>query len=390
MDRLGAIDVDPELQGYLGLATILGSGLAVVVLVVQHTMTAAVGPEDAMYVVTPLIVTAASMTAGIYLWKVRFEGPEMLRISLWVFVGMAVFGLLATWIITHELLRGDDVSFGLFLTVTSVAVGGFIGLIIGWLDASNQVYRRSLEAEQDNLETQLDRLDEFAHMVSHDLRNPLNVASLRLESTRRKNDNADLEPGLETVETSLDRMERIIDDVLTMAREGQGVGDAEEISLAEVARSRWRTVDTRNATLEIASTCRFEADRSGIDHVFENLFRNAIDHGIPQPRAGKGPLRDKCESAEQMQAAPANEGRNLAIRVGTLDDGFFIEDDGVGIDDSVVDSLFESGVTTSPSGTGFGLRIVDNIVDAHGWRIAVTESVDGGARFEIRNVDLLD
>jgi PAS domain-containing protein len=47
------------------------------------------------------------------------------------------------------------------------------------------------------------------------------------------------------------------------------------------------------------------------------------------------------------------------------------------------DRVFEHGYTTAQRGTGFGLTIVDDIVSAHGWSIAVTESADGGARFEV-------
>jgi len=43
---------------------------------------------------------------------------------------------------------------------------------------------------------------------------------------------------------------------------------------------------------------------------------------------------------------------------------------------------------TAEGGTGFGLAIVREIVDAHGWEIAVTETADGGARFEITGVEI--
>jgi signal transduction histidine kinase len=49
--------------------------------------------------------------------------------------------------------------------------------------------------------------------------------------------------------------------------------------------------------------------------------------------------------------------------------------------------VFDRGYTTSEDGTGFGLSIVEEIVDAHGWDIAVAESEDGGARFEITGID---
>jgi signal transduction histidine kinase len=49
--------------------------------------------------------------------------------------------------------------------------------------------------------------------------------------------------------------------------------------------------------------------------------------------------------------------------------------------------VFESGVTSSESDTGFGLAIVEEIAAAHGWDVVATEGSDGGARFEITGVD---
>lgn len=46
--------------------------------------------------------------------------------------------------------------------------------------------------------------------------------------------------------------------------------------------------------------------------------------------------------------------------------------------------------STSDNGTGFGLRIVKQIVNAHGWDITITDSEDGGARFEITGVEITD
>jgi len=64
-----------------------------------------------------------------------------------------------------------------------------------------------------------------------------------------------------------------------------------------------------------------------------------------------------------------------------------VADDGVGIDEADRESLFDSGYSTKDDGTGLGLSIVERMVRAHGWEIAVTESENGGARFEITGVE---
>lgn len=73
-----------------------------------------------------------------------------------------------------------------------------------------------------------------------------------------------------------------------------------------------------------------------------------------------------------------------------IEDGFFIEDDGPGIPEDRRSDIFEAGYSTNKDGTGFGLSIVEQVVDAHDWEIHVTDGAEGGARFEITGVDLAD
>jgi signal transduction histidine kinase len=77
----------------------------------------------------------------------------------------------------------------------------------------------------------------------------------------------------------------------------------------------------------------------------------------------------------------------VTITVGDLPDGFYLEDDGPGIPESERDTVFDAGYTTSEDGTGFGLRIVERIAEAHGWSVRAGESETGGARFEITGVE---
>jgi signal transduction histidine kinase len=79
----------------------------------------------------------------------------------------------------------------------------------------------------------------------------------------------------------------------------------------------------------------------------------------------------------------------VTITVGDLPDGFSVEDDGPGIAPDEREHVFEGGYSTKANGTGFGLAIVDEIADAHGWEVTVTDGVDGGARFEITGVDIV-
>lgn len=231
------------------------------------------------------------------------------------------------------------------------------GIVINARDVTERT-ERERELQRTN-----ERLDRFAQMVSHDLRNPLNAAQGFLDLARQTDDEAQLD----RVERSHTRMEQMIEDLLTMARAETAIEETEPVDLDSLVADAWKTAVTDEATLDVTFEENFtvEADRGLLRNVFENLFRNAVDHNdLP-----------------------------LTVRVGTLSGtdsspvGFFVEDDGVGIPREQRESVFEHGYTTVENGTGFGLSIVSEFVEAHGWEITVTESTTGGARFEIRVED---
>jgi len=235
------------------------------------------------------------------------------------------------------------------------------------------------------LERQNDRLEEFASIVSHDLRNPLNVASSRLEllADETDSDHAD------DIAAALDRIEAILEDTLALARHGRTVLDTEPVDLRAVAEEGWGMVDTKappdasTPTLRIADDATLQANRGRLKQVFENLFRNAIEHG-----AAREPVDGAAVGSTSPGADVGDGDAGVTVTVDVLADGFSVADDGPGIPESERDAVFEPGHSTVEEGTGFGLAIVREIVEAHGWEITVGETEDGGARFEITGVDL--
>ncbi|WP_136718099.1 histidine kinase N-terminal 7TM domain-containing protein [Halorientalis salina] len=204
-------------------------------------------------------------------------------------------------------------------------------------DREEAVRERERELRRQN-----ERLDDFANVVSHDLRNPLSVAYGHVEQVEQS-EHAD------ATKAALKRMEEIIDDVLTLARQGGPVDETATLSLGDVARTAWEVAETGDADLR-TEDCRIEADESRLQQLLENLFRNSVDHG----------------------------GTDVTVRVGPLEGGFYVEDDGPGIPEDERNQVFDSGFSTESDGTGLGLSIVSRIVEDHGWSIRVTESEVGG------------
>jgi PAS domain S-box-containing protein len=216
---------------------------------------------------------------------------------------------------------------------------------------------KQLRSRERRLTRQNDRLEEFASIVSHDLRNPLNVAEGRLELAQEDCDSAQLDH----IEQAHDRMKALIEDLLVLAREGRDVTDIEAVDLATMVDSCWANVETADATLLVDTEGSIRSDENRLKQVFENLFRNAVEHG----------------------------GEDVTVTVGELENGFYVEDDGLGIPDEKREAVFEVGYSTGQVGTGFGLGIVAEIVEAHDWDIHLVEGTDGGARFEITGVEFV-
>jgi signal transduction histidine kinase len=209
---------------------------------------------------------------------------------------------------------------------------------------------------QRELRRQNERLERFASIVSHDLRNPLNVAEARLELAREDEDE---DEHLDAIERSLDRMSALIEGLLTLARKGDVVEEIQLVDLQAVVEDCWRNVETANATLVVETERKIRADRERLQQLLENLLGNAIEHG----------------------------GDGVTLTVGALEDGFYVEDDGRGIPAEDRQHIFQRGYSTSRDGTGFGLAIVNEIVEAHDWRISVVGGEPCGTRFEITGVE---
>ena len=142
--------------------------------------------------------------------------------------------------------------------------------------------------------------------------------------------------------------------MLTLTRSGDIKDEKEPVTAGEIMEEAWKNVDTHEATLvNNVKNMAIMADKKALKQCFENIVRNAIEHG--------------------------NE--NVTITIDVHDDGFYIEDNGPGIDAEIEDELFEMGATTASSGTGYGLGIVSEITEEHGWEVELNDDASG-ARFD--------
>ncbi|GGK65454.1 hybrid sensor histidine kinase/response regulator [Haloarcula sebkhae] len=232
-------------------------------------------------------------------------------------------------------------------------LAGHVTSALKQVEGTEQLRDHQRELEQHN-----DRLEAFTSVVSHDLRNPLSVAQGRLELARKQCQSEHLA----AVERAHERMDTLLTDLLTLAQDGETVTDPEPVALTPLVEDCWTNVETADATLVTDIDRTVLANESRLKQLFENLVRNAVEHAGP----------------------------DVTVTVGAVADGFYVADDGPGIPEDDRETVFKAGYSTSTEGTGFGLSIARQVVEAHGWDISVHDSANGGARFEITGVSFDD
>lgn len=237
-------------------------------------------------------------------------------------------------------------------------------------------HRERLAEQTAELERQNERLDRFASVLSHDLRNPLSVARGWTDVLAEDDVNED---ALERVRNAHDRIDTIVDDTLALARSGTDP-ELEPVALDELARRAWESVESggrveSSGRLVVDANAVVMADPDRTMRLFENLFRNAVEHAGRDVRVTVGLLGADGESVSDR----AHDGADDGV-------GFFVADDGPGVDARDRDAVFEYGVSGDSGGTGLGLAIVRDVAEAHGWTVELDSTESGGARFAVRGL----
>lgn len=215
-------------------------------------------------------------------------------------------------------------------------------------------YERQLEKQNERLKQQNNRLETFANMLAHELRNPLNIAQVYLQQAATGDQDA-----IQQVDDALGRIQEMIDVLLVTTRGSDATLDRQTVKIRPIAEQAWKPLEPTESELFVETDRRVNVDPTHLQHVLENLFRNSVSH---------------------------NDG-DVAVRVGGLPTGFYVEDTGKGIPEEQRTEVFDTGFTTSDTGNGLGLAFVKHLIDIYNWTIEITESASGGARFEVTAVN---
>lgn len=379
----------------VGLAILAGqaSFLTQPIATEMSTRTLAVG------VFAPVSATVLIIVGGIYtLYK--FRGEYGHTVLMWVLLGISAALVISTGTFGYMELF-SDIPFSFYdqyiIPVNWISVGALGGLVVGHYNSRQlhlqdelrekkedidekvdeleqktkklKIYANQLKEDKDHLREKNHVMDSTARMISHDLQNPLSIAH-GVVSEVEKDYHGDSQY-IYDLKNALDRMDIMLDEIVTLVRSGKldGEEEYEQFSLTSAVYEAWEVIPSNGTDnsleLDLDGDMKIEANRTQFIHLLQNLFRNAVDHTEDDVTVSVGGLQASTEQTD-------------------ITTGFYIADDGEGIPPNIQQSVFDSGMTTSDDGTGLGLAIVQRIVNAHDWTIDVESSAPGGARFNIR------
>ncbi len=302
------------------------------------------------------------------------EYAEMRRLS-WLLFGaggaVLLLGLAGGWWMSSRVIRpiadisatAAKISHGdLAQRIPPAADGSELGTLVEIL---NSTFAR--------LEGAFDRQRQFTSDAAHELRTPVSVLLTQIQSAlNRERTPAQYRESLEACQRAAQRMRRLIEALLSMARldAGQESFEREPLDLARVAADCVELVGPlareRSVTVESSfapAQCKGDADRLAL--VITNLLTNAIHHN---------------KVGGHVHISTANGSGAVTLTV---------QDDGPGIAPEHLAHVFERFYRGDPSRTntagrsGLGLAISKAIVEAHGGAIKVRSQPGAGAKFTV-------
>jgi len=250
------------------------------------------------------------------------------------------------------------------------------------LEEQVQLRTREIKMKNEELEMANQELQQFAWVVSHDLKEPLRKIQLFNNIIKDKyiGDNRDAEAFLEKTIRSSERMSKLIDDLMSYSRlPVENMFRPEDLDqlVKDVITDFESFIEEKKAAVTMENLPVIECIPSLMRQMFQNLLSNALkfsQEGVPPMiRIAAERVRTK-----EIDANPAANGAFVRITV---------QDNGIGFNQKYLDRIFvifqRLNTRISYEGTGIGLAITKKIVDRHNGLITATSNEDSGACFII-------
>jgi signal transduction histidine kinase len=269
----------------------------------------------------------------------------------------------------ESLVHYSDIRLQLMVTLLGIGAIALVGTIVVGVWASRQVARREeeLALHARALEARNRELDAFAGRVAHDIRNPLSSMQLALSTLGRRLPADDRSLG--TLNRGAQRMESLVDDLLTLARSATTPGarcDPASVASSVEEDFRGRIEAERGALRVSVAHADVRCSEGLLRQALANLVENAVKYHRPE-----------VAPEVEISGAPANGGYDLRVK-----------DNGVGMSQEEAaharEPFYRSPRVHGVPGTGLGLSIVNRVAEASGGRLSVESRLGQGSTFVVR------
>jgi signal transduction histidine kinase len=305
---------------------------------------------------------------GVFVVAILME-PRLERVDGVVRLGAIVYGsifLLASaiaWVAAGGILRPLRLLTDAARSMSETDLSGRIPV-----DGDDEIAElgRTFNAMLDRLEDAFATQRRFVDDAGHELRTPITIIRGNLEVMG--DDPVDRAQTIALVTDELDRMSRIVDDLLVLATAEQpDFVQPHPVDLGELTRdlaSKAQSLDHRDWTIDEVAEAVVEFDEQRVTQAIMNLMRNAVEH--------------------TPDGTPVSIGSRIVGESAMI----WVKDGGPGIDESTKGRLFERftrGRTgrRATTGAGLGLAIVKAIAEAHEGHISFESHPSGGAVFTL-------
>jgi two-component system, OmpR family, sensor kinase len=318
------------------------------------------------YLAVPLLgqqgPTRGVFVAAIFRDRESGEVSDALRVVVGVGLGMLLVGSVLAWLLADRVLRPVT-------NVTEAArsiSGGDLSRRIP--DAGHDeigVLTQTFNDMLARLETAFANQQRFVNDAGHELRTPITIVRGHLELL--EDDPQERAETLALVMDELDRMSRIVDDLLTLAKWEQPdflrPAAFELGAFADDVLAKASAIGPRDWQLDAVTDATVVADRQRVTQALMQLAQNAVQH---------------TEEGDEI---------GLGVFAGNGEMRFWVRDTGPGIpfeeQAHVFDRFYRAGGERRSEGAGLGLSIVQAIAGAHGGRIELASVPGSGATFTI-------
>ena len=205
----------------------------------------------------------------------------------------------------------------------------------------------------EELDKQREELSDFAHYMSHDIRNSLSAIEGYIDVFNVDDDNTYIDKILRRTKYIGDLLEHSVE----LAEAGLAIEKKDTVDLNHLVNTVADVVIPKKIKFKKGILSEIQGDKERLSQVFKNLFENAVIHGEPKEISVQ-----QEESANELVISVINDGKKIS--------------------QEALERAFERGFTTLKDGRGIGLTIVRKIIEAHGWRINVKSDI-GKTRFNI-------